>query len=236
MQDKTWETVRDTIEQDIQTGRLKAGDRLPTEQKLVEQHDVGRHSVRRAVADLAKKGLLSAEQGRGTFVARAPIITYELSRRTRLRDNLASQGIDLRRERLDARVIAAPNRVAEALKLLPGTLVSAGRRLTFADNVPIAVGEIYHPADRFPGYLERREVLGSVTETYKSYGIDDYLRGATTLYSRQAKPEEARLLRQHKELTVTVICAVDTLMDGTPISFSRVVWSAPRVKFTFLGG
>ncbi len=30
-----------------------------------------------------------------------------------------------------------------------------------------------------------------------------------------------------------VIRAVDTMMDGTPLSFSEVIWSATRVKFTF---
>ena len=231
MKNKNWEIIRDTIAAEISKGRLKPGDRLPTEQQLVEQYSVGRHSVRRAVADLSKQGLLSAEQGRGTFVSEAPKITYELGRRTRLRDNLQKQGYDLQRKLIDACIMPAPDHVADTLQIERDALVSVNRRLTLANTVPIAFGAIFHAAERFPGYLERREVCGSVSATYKSYGIDDYIRGETTLFSRQARPEEAKLLRQHPDLSVTIIRAIDTLVDGTPIACSEVVWSAARVKF-----
>jgi len=41
---------------------------LPTEPRLMEMFDVSRGTLRRAVDDLVREGLLSAEQGRGTFV------------------------------------------------------------------------------------------------------------------------------------------------------------------------
>lgn len=235
MKNRNWERVRDALEERIDAGGLQPGDQLPTEQQLVEEYLVGRHSIRRAVADLAKRGLLSAEQGRGTFVAHAPQITYALGGRTRLSENLAKQGIDLTRTEVDNEIKPAPDRVMAALSLKAGDLVSVSRRITLADGVPIAFGSSFHSEGQLPGYLDRRAVFGSVTETYKSFGITDYLRGETTLYSRQAKPREARILRQHPEQAVTVIRAVDTLLDGTPIAFSEVIWSAARVKFTVPG-
>jgi GntR family phosphonate transport system transcriptional regulator len=42
------------------------------------------------------------------------------------------------------------------------------------------------------------------------------------------------MLRQHPDLSVTVIRAVDALPDGTPISMSEVIWAASRVKFTIV--
>ncbi|MDX8349433.1 hypothetical protein SLH49_15710 [Cognatiyoonia sp. IB215446] len=39
-------------------------------------------------------------------------------------------------------------------------------------------------------------------------------------------------MRQHPDMPVIVVRAVDTLPDDTPISFSQVIWSAARVKFT----
>lgn len=41
---------------------------LPTEPRLMELFEVSRGTLRRAVDDLVREGLLSAEQGRGTFV------------------------------------------------------------------------------------------------------------------------------------------------------------------------
>lgn len=233
MSREKWKSIRDAIEDDIASGRLHPGDRLPTEPQLAERHRVGRHSVRKAIAELAKTGKLSVEQGRGTFVESAPTIAYAIGKRTRLRKNLHAQGIDVSGELLGAERIAASGRVQHALWLEPGAPVIESRRITYADRVPISTGRSYRSAERFPDFIERMELLRSVTETYKSYGIDDYLRGETSIHSRLARPEEAKILKQHPDLPVMVIRAVDTMLDGTPLSFSEAIWSATRVKFTF---
>jgi GntR family transcriptional regulator, phosphonate transport system regulatory protein len=229
-----WTFVRDTLAQEIAEGVVRPGDRIPTEPELARRFGVGRHSLRRAIAELAKQGKLSVEQGRGTFVGAPQMLHYELGKRTRLRQNLSGQCVDITRELIEASVIPAPEAVRLALDLAPGALVSHARRITVADGVPIAFGAGYHAVDRFPGYLERREVFGSVTETYRSYGIEDYIRRETTLFSRQAQPDEAKVLRQHPDLSVTIIHAIDALPDGTPIAFSEVIWAASRVRFTIL--
>ncbi len=236
MTTKDWTTIRDTLADDILSGELQPGDRIPTEPELVARFGAGRHSVRRAVAALAKQGKLSVEQGRGTFVGAPQMLHYELGKRTRLRKSLDGQGVDVSRELLDADIIAAPDFVRDALLLDAGAQVSHARRITNANGVPIAFGAAFHSVDRFPGFLDRRAVFGSVTETYRSYGIEDYIRAETTLQSRQARPDEAKALRQHPDLSVTVIRAIDALTDGTPISFSEVIWAASRVKFSILSG
>ncbi|MBT8152569.1 phosphonate metabolism transcriptional regulator PhnF [Epibacterium ulvae] len=231
MQKEKWRLVRDEIANDISNGSLQPGDRLPVEPDLVAKYGAGRHSVRRAVADLARAGLLSVEQGRGTFVETGPLLEYAIGKRTRLRRNLQGQGVDLKRELLDAQIVAARQRVAEALNLVEGAMVNESRRMTLGNGLPINMGTSYHDIERFPDFTARMDVLGSVTEAYKTYGITDYLRGETTLHSRMARAEEAKMLKQHPQSPVMVVRAVDTLLDGTPISFKQVIWSAVRVKF-----
>ncbi|MEM8871503.1 MAG: UTRA domain-containing protein, partial [Pseudomonadota bacterium] len=70
------------------------------------------------------------------------------------------------------------------------------------------------------------------TETYRSFGIDDYVRQHTSIFARSAKTEEAKTLKQHPDVPVLVVAAIDATPDGTPISTSRVIWSAGRVNFT----
>jgi DNA-binding FadR family transcriptional regulator len=62
------EKVAEQIENLIRIGKLSEGDRLPAEPLLMKKYGVGRSSVREAVKMLANAGLLSVEQGRGTFV------------------------------------------------------------------------------------------------------------------------------------------------------------------------
>jgi GntR family transcriptional regulator of arabinose operon len=53
---------------DIRGGRLKRGDRLPSEAELVRQFGVSRITVTRAVRDLQLAGLVERRVGSGTFV------------------------------------------------------------------------------------------------------------------------------------------------------------------------
>lgn len=212
---------------------MEPGAKLPTEPELVALYGAGRHSIRRAVAELAKEGQLSVEQGRGTFVQPQPMIDYAIGKRTRLRQNLASQGVDIGGTFLGAERLPARGRPRRELGLTRDDELIVTRRITSADGLPVAVGSLFHDAARFADFAERRSVFGSVSETYKSYGIADYVRARTTIHARPARPEEAAHLQQHRDLPVMIVRAVDALPDGTPISFGEVVWAATRVKFSF---
>ena len=232
MKRENWTIIRDAISRDIRSGRFSSGDQLPTETQLADQFEIGRHSVRRALEALARDGKISIEQGRGTFVAETPRLTYQIGRRTRLRRNLIPQGVDVTSQLVCATRVAAPKDVAKVLLLNSGANVIESQRITFANDLPVAFGSAYHCAERFPDMAERRDLLGSTTEAYRSYGIEDYVRQQTAIYSRSAKPDEAKTLKQHPDVPVMVVTAVDATPDGTPISASRVIWSAARVTFT----
>lgn len=57
----------------IDSGALKAGDRLPTEQQLATAHGVSRTVVREAVHQLKSRALVQSRQGSGVFVAPPPV-------------------------------------------------------------------------------------------------------------------------------------------------------------------
>lgn len=231
MTNKTWNKITDDISYDISLGRLSPGDQLPTETQLATRYKAGRHSVRRALDALAREGKISIQQGRGTFVLETQRLTYLIGKRTRLRRNLIPQGVNVSSLLISADRISAPEHVAKALLLNSGAKVIESQRITSANELPVAFGSAYHCSERFPDFAERRDVLGSTTETYRSYGIDDYMRKHTSIYSRTAKPDEVKTLRQHSDVPVLIVSAIDATIDGTPISVSRVVWSAARVNF-----
>jgi GntR family transcriptional repressor for pyruvate dehydrogenase complex len=56
----------------IDSGALRPGDRLPTEQQLAATHGVSRTVVREAVHQLRSRGLVQSRQGSGVYVAPQP--------------------------------------------------------------------------------------------------------------------------------------------------------------------
>jgi GntR family transcriptional regulator, transcriptional repressor for pyruvate dehydrogenase complex len=57
------------IREELADGRLKAGDRLPSERELSEKFEVSRASVREAIRALESMGLVTIRTGDGTYVA-----------------------------------------------------------------------------------------------------------------------------------------------------------------------
>ena len=64
--------IADLIRQRITRGNWPEGHQLPTIDELVKEFGVARVTVRQAIKLLAEEGLLSPQQGRGTFVTRGP--------------------------------------------------------------------------------------------------------------------------------------------------------------------
>lgn len=60
--------IADSILSDISAGRLRSGDRIESERKLTRMFGVSLGTVQRALEELAHRGVLAREQGRGTFV------------------------------------------------------------------------------------------------------------------------------------------------------------------------
>jgi GntR family transcriptional regulator len=64
--------LADVLRGRIARGQWRTGDQLPTLDELTQEFDVARVTVRQAIELLAREGLLSAQQGRGTFVTGVP--------------------------------------------------------------------------------------------------------------------------------------------------------------------
>lgn len=74
-----WRVIADQLRNDIANEVYAPGSSLPGETAMAARYHTSRPTVRRAIFELAGEGLLSAAQGRGTFVrarpARRPILT-----------------------------------------------------------------------------------------------------------------------------------------------------------------
>ena len=60
--------LEEILRQEILSGSRREGDKLSTENELVEQYKVSRITVRRAVEELCEEGLVVRHPGKGTFV------------------------------------------------------------------------------------------------------------------------------------------------------------------------
>ena len=63
-----YETVKQTLRNEIIDGKYKINEKLPTESELMKRFDVSRYTIRRAVGDLENEHYIYRIQGGGMFV------------------------------------------------------------------------------------------------------------------------------------------------------------------------
>jgi GntR family phosphonate transport system transcriptional regulator len=229
-----WRRVADAIEHGIADGRYAAGTRLPGETEIAEIYRVNRHTVRRALAALAERGLVRAERGSGTYVE-APRITYPLRSRTRFSENIGAGGREARAQLISHAVEDADRILAKRLGLKTGASLVRLETLRFADRTPISTATTWMPAERFPDAARVYERQRSMTRTLAHYGIKDYKRAETRLTAAIVEAADAARLDLALGRPILLTESTDTDTEGKPLLTSRTRFAAERIEFVVEG-
>src|SRR5438046_10293002 len=203
-----WRRVADSIEHGINGGGYASGEKLPAETEIADSYRVNRHTVRRALATLAERGLVRAERGSGTYVEARPI-PYPLRARTRFSEIVGAGGREPRAELIASRLEEADRDVARRLALAAGTAVVRLDTRRFADRTPISRGTTWLPAARFPDAGHAYQRVRSITRVLAHYGVSDYRRKSTRLTAGLVDATDAAMLELAPGNPVMIIEAVD---------------------------
>jgi GntR family transcriptional regulator len=177
--------VADDLRSKIESGQLQPGERLPTEDQLIEQYEASRNTVRAAVKELATRGLVETRHGKGTFVAEQvnPIVT------TLTTDpetgggggeglvyiaEVAASGRKATSDELRVEIQAAPPHVADALKIPIGTDVVSRHEPRYVDEKPWSLQTSWYPmalADQAPRLRRSSSILPGTVSYLREHGV-----------------------------------------------------------------
>jgi GntR family transcriptional regulator, phosphonate transport system regulatory protein len=230
-----WRQVADGIERGIAEGRFAAGERLPGEMEIAETYRVNRHTVRRALAALAERGLVRAERGSGTYVETRRL-AYPLRSRTRFSEIVGAGGREPRGQFIDASAEEATREVARELGLKAGAPLIRIEAVRFADRTPICVSTTWLSAERFPDAGNVFAATRSMTKLLAHYGVRDYRRGSTRITAAIADATDAARLDLALGHPVLVVDSTDLDNDGKPLVTKRSRFAAERVEFLVENG
>jgi GntR family transcriptional regulator, phosphonate transport system regulatory protein len=227
-----WRQIAGQIQGDIASGVCKPGTRLPTEAELSMRFGVNRHTVRRALEELSRDGLVRVEQGRGSFVAE-DVLDYNVEARTRFSEWIRKHNKEPSGIIRQLREMAADRRVADGLGMRAGNRVVLLERLGFADDRPVSLTRHYFPASRLKGLFQALQATPRITEALRAVGIDDYLRQQTRVTARLPTQTEADLLRMPRNRPVLITENINIDRAGTIVEFASGCYPTPRVQIVF---
>lgn len=132
--------LRKKLENLILSGALGHGTAIPPERELAEQVNISRVTVRKAIDDLVKDGLLSRRRGSGTFVIR-PIARVEqkLSRLTSFTEDMDRRGQNTTSVWLIKDLFHPSPEELMTLGLRSDDRVARIDRLRFGNGLPLAI-------------------------------------------------------------------------------------------------
>ena len=164
-----------------------------SDQALAREFGVSPLTVRQALQDLVRSGLVTRHRGKGTFVAGMPV-QGTVDHLEAVMSEWRIEGRDVRIEILERTRMAASIPTAAALQIKPGQLVAFLHRRRCADGHPVGVDYRYMTVEldeRLDDADVEHETIWEVLE--KKLGMLD-IHANVTIRATAAHPNDARLL------------------------------------------
>jgi GntR family transcriptional regulator len=135
--------LKNILKSKILSNELKGHERLPSEAELCVEYNVSRATVRQALSELMKDGLIYRDRGRGTFVTEGAGLK-RLSLKGTI-ENLIAAGEGTRIKVLDYKEVTPPPSVSKVLQLGMAQKVFQLEILRFISKGPFGYSFIYFP-------------------------------------------------------------------------------------------
>ena len=137
-----YERIKESIRGDIDTGKLRPADRLPTEAALMKIFAASRMTVHRAVRELSAEGLVTRVPGVGSFVNEPNAVSSVLELRD-IVEEIRGRGHEHAAKVIVLEEQKASEAVAESLDLPTGHRVYLSKIVHFEGDIPLQL-EIKH--------------------------------------------------------------------------------------------
>lgn len=221
------------LEKEIEDGKWKTGDKIPSETELCSMFSVSRITVRAAVDELADKGILMKIQGKGTFVANQPnkklLSIGNVSFIEMCHENHMTPG---RIQLYKAMEKAGAEDIAR-LNLKDGDQVLVLKRILIADKQPLIIS-----TDRirpeFSFILDRDMEKNSLNQTMIESGLIRKLHPTDrSIEVCMASAQEAEWLKIRVGATLLLLKDIALDENGHPVRHTKELLIADKIRITY---
>jgi GntR family transcriptional regulator len=221
-QSEARERVLDLIEQ------LAVGDAIPSERQLSSNLGVSRLTVRAALDDLVREGMLIRRRGSGTFVSE-PKIAQELTM-TSFTEDMRRRGMVPASRTLDLRAVPAGAHLGRLLKVSPSEPVVVIVRLRLADRETMAIETLHVRQSLIPGLTAADLEQYSFYELLEdSYGIV-IASGMQTIEPTVTNEEESAALGVPLHSPAFLFERTTQTRSGEVVEYVRSIYRGDRYR------
>jgi len=222
--------VKSILEGKIRARELKGRERLPSEAELCTEFGVSRITVRQALSELLKDGLIYRERGKGTYISegagwKRPVLKGSI-------ESLMGAGVGTRIKVLSYKQVPVPKEFAKALKAEKSDRVSRLEFVRLIAGGPQAYSLIY-----FPAKLGKMISGDDITETTEIISFVEDKTGTKAQGAHQtidvgmANELLAKNLSVKQQTPLLVICRQYFTGTGALLFLAKSYYRTDRFKY-----
>lgn len=229
-----YERTTDRLFEDIQSGGMRPGDRLPSERLLGDRYEVSRVTLRAALAQLRSRGIVDSTPSRGWYVKefeqqsdKVPTVQV-----TSFTDLAIAQGLISTTRVISTAVRACTVEEAETLRMAPGGDLFELHRIRYLEGLAIAIEHNRVPLAICPNLVNVNFENESLYATLgrcsppQVPSVADY-----SVEARQATEEEKRLLDILEPVPLLIATQLSFTQLGRPIELTKASYRGDRYRF-----
>lgn len=216
--------LAEDIKLQIESGKLREGDMIPTEEQLGEIYGISRMTVRQGMALLVDAGLIETTKGKGSFVRRPRLSQLIID----LKNNATADGEQFRYKLLSVKIVHDHHNCVQELGLPSEAKVILLKRLLYKDDTPIAVEEKYMRYMRGKPLLENQLEYADFPEVVAQHQDSVPVRNEMVIFVDVLSAEQAELLETEPLQPAMVIKQVIYAKDDKPLGISQMVCHKDR--------
>lgn len=189
--------ISETLLHEIRAN-YEPGEYLPSEMSLASRFGVNRHTVRRAIDELVRDGVVERFRGRGTVVLDLPIY-YPIQKNNRFTETLTRLGQKPFSQLLKKELVTVSEGVARRLQIAPGSQVVWLETLRSIKERPVGISSQFLPEPYAQSVLAHYE-RGSLHQfLFEQHGMR-LKRDYSLITAVLPQEEDARLLQMSRRL------------------------------------
>lgn len=230
-----YEQLKNIIEHKINTNEYKANEQIPSERELGEMYSVSRITVRQAIAQAEKEGLVSRVHGVGTFVAN-PKIRQELNTIADFQSTVAQSGLIASTELINTDIITSDFKLSKLLNMNIMEKILNLQLVGYGDDSPIVVYNTFFPftlGEKIKEATEKwveKKLPFSTLDLYK--GHTDYTpTHVEQTFEAMIAPEQiAKILKVDAGFPLLRVTSI-VYQEDIPLEFKETYYRGDKYRF-----
>jgi GntR family transcriptional regulator len=222
--------VREILRERILDGSDKPHSQLPAESELSRIFGVSRITVRQALGDLQKEGVIFKIAGKGTFVSK-PKAFQQLTQLEGFAEAMSRMGYEIYNQVISHKMVSASTQLAQKLCVEIGAPLAEIKRIRHLNRAPVSLEITYLPAN-IGERLEKENLAGrdiflilendyGIALGHADLQIDAMLADETLAHALQV--EQGSALLRLERLTHTA--------EGAPLDFEYLYFRGDAFQY-----